>query len=91
VAVEVKNQARVHLWYEKRFGVPCPALKRATDGIDRYLAAGLCLGIRVATGELYAPGGVEEAWRGILRINPRNPIPGQFLEKTRDYTRSWGG
>jgi hypothetical protein len=87
--IEVKNQARVHLWYEKRFGTPCPKLNAATEGIDRYLAAGLCLGIDVATGELYAPDGVEEAWRGILRINHRNAIPGQFLEKARDYRRRW--
>jgi hypothetical protein len=23
VAVEIRNEARVHLWYEGRFGVPC--------------------------------------------------------------------
>jgi hypothetical protein len=87
--IEAKNQARVHLWYEKKFGAPCPALTAATNGIDRFLAAGLCLGIEAATGHLYAPGGVDEAWRGILRINQRNPIPDQFLEKARDYRRRW--
>jgi len=87
--VEVKNQARVHLWYEKRFGTPCPRLTAATEGIDRYLAAGLRLGIDAATGELYAPGGVEEAWRGILRINQHNPVPDRFREKAQDYQQRW--
>lgn len=22
--VEIRNEARVHLWYEEKFGVPCP-------------------------------------------------------------------
>src|SRR5438105_2555899 len=35
--VEVRNQARVHLWYPDKFGVAYPAATRATDGIDRFL------------------------------------------------------
>ena len=36
-AIEVRNQARVHLWYEARFGAPYPPLTRTTDGIDLFL------------------------------------------------------
>lgn len=52
VTVEVKNQARVHLWYEQRFGSPYPRLASARDGIDRYLVSCTCVGIDVASGEL---------------------------------------
>jgi hypothetical protein len=37
VRIEVRNQARVHLWYQHKHGTPYPALHRATDGIDRFL------------------------------------------------------
>lgn len=37
VPIEVKNQARVHLWYEQHFGFPYPQLESAKDGIDRFL------------------------------------------------------
>jgi hypothetical protein len=37
VKVEVRNQARVHLWYPQKHGVPYPALRSSTDGIDRFL------------------------------------------------------
>lgn len=87
--VEVKNQARVHLWYEQRFGKPYPKLARATDGIDRYLALSTRVGIEVATGALYAPDGLDETWAGIMRINPLNPIPHLFLEKAEDLKRRW--
>src|SRR5256885_17095525 len=35
--VEVRNQARVHLWYPQKHGLPYPELHGSTDGIDRFL------------------------------------------------------
>src|SRR5689334_4019711 len=32
--IEVRNQARIHLWYPAKHGRPYPALTRSTDGID---------------------------------------------------------
>jgi hypothetical protein len=91
VSIDVKNQARVHLWYERRFGGSYPRLRSAKDGIDRFLIAGTCLGIDVMTGELYAPNGVQEVWNGILTINPRNPRPDLFLQKAEELLtrRPW--
>ncbi|VVP16057.1 hypothetical protein PS900_03600 [Pseudomonas fluorescens] len=60
VNVEFKNQARVHRWYSQRFGGTYPWLESTRDGIDRYLVAGTCIGLDVATGEVYAP---PTAWR----------------------------
>src|SRR5438876_11721858 len=37
VKVEVRNQARVHLWYTEKHGLPYPALESPTQGIDRFL------------------------------------------------------
>src|SRR3984893_11284095 len=34
--VEVRNQARVHLWFEDRFGVPAPRLSSADEALQRY-------------------------------------------------------
>jgi len=36
--IEIRNQARVHLWYPRRFGAPYPQLASAEDGIGRFLA-----------------------------------------------------
>jgi hypothetical protein len=89
VTVEVKNQARVHLWYKERFGTEYPKLLSSTAGIDRYLISCTCVGIDVASGEVYAPNGFPEIERGVLRMNPRNPNPPLFLRKARDYQRRW--
>lgn len=89
VGVEVRNQARVHLWYAQRFGIGYPALANARDGIDRYLVACTCVGIEVASGALYAPDGLADLYAGRLRMNPRHPVPDLFRAKADDYQRRW--
>ncbi|WP_433735886.1 nucleotidyltransferase family protein [Pseudomonas putida] len=89
VNIEIKNQARVHLWYGQRFGKAYPALQSAKDGIDRYLIAGTCIGLDVATGEVYAPNGLADIEQGILRINPKNPQPDLFEQKAKSYQERW--
>ncbi len=45
VPVEVRNQARVHLWFNGRFGQDRPALTSVREGIDQFLVECTCLGI----------------------------------------------
>jgi hypothetical protein len=89
VSVEIKNQARVHLWYSQRFGGSYPRLQSTTDGIDRYLIAGTCIGLDIETGEVYAPNGLTDTEQGILRINPKTPQPDLFEQKAKSYRARW--
>jgi hypothetical protein len=89
VSIEIKNQARVHLWYGERFGGAYPPLKSAKEGIDRYLIAGTCIGVEVLTGEVYAPYGLSDVEEGLLRINPVNLQRDLFEQKARSYQARW--
>lgn len=89
VNIEFKNQGRVHLWYGQRFGKSYPRLLSAKDGIDRYLVAGTCIGLDAETKEVYAPYGLADVEKGILRINPKNPQPDLFAQKARSYQARW--
>jgi hypothetical protein len=89
ITVQIRNQARVHLWYSQRFKGQYPILSSATGGIDLFLVACTCVGIEVSTGELYAPNGLLELERGILRMNPRNQRPDLFRKKSEDYKKRW--
>lgn len=89
VNVEMKNQARVHLWYSQRFGKHYPKLQSARDGIDRYLVAGTCIGLDIETGEVYAPFGLADIEQGMLRINPNNSQPDLFDHKAKSYQARW--
>ena len=35
VDIQIRNQARVHFWYEAHFGTSYPVLRSARDGIDQ--------------------------------------------------------
>jgi len=89
ITVEPRNQARVHLWYESRFGPGYPQLVSARDGIDRYLVECTCVGIEVASGALYAPYGLDDLAAGILRMNPHNARPDLFVRKAESYRARW--
>lgn len=87
--IEVRNQARVHLWYQQKFGRGYPQLQSVTDGVDRYLVTATCLGLEIATGRLYASHGLADLEAGLLRINPLNHQPDLFLQKARSYEERW--
>ena len=47
VPVEIRNEARVHLWYADRFGTPAPPFRDCTDAIDSFAAVCCCYGVTV--------------------------------------------
>ena len=89
VKVELRNQARVHLWFAARYGTEYPSLECAKDGIDRFLISSTCVGLCLDTAELYAPHGLNELEHGLLRMNPNFPQPEQFRKKAQSYQARW--
>ena len=88
VKVEVRNQARVHLWYEKKFGAPYSALASTEEGISRFLIAGACVGISDDE-RIFAPHGLQAIDDGVLAINPHYPKPEMFFKKAASYQTRW--
>ena len=84
--IELRNQARVHLWFEQRNGVAYPPLRSSTEGIDRFLGQVHTLGIRPDSQggiEVYAPYGFEDLERRLVRRNPKALGPAStYAEKT---------
>jgi uncharacterized protein len=91
VPIEVKNQARVHLWYEAHFGHAYPQLASAKEGIDRFLIPSTCVGVRrTGTGfEVHAPNGLAALYEGVLTPNPLTPHLPLFREKAASYRSRW--
>jgi uncharacterized protein len=72
VTIEARNQARVHLWYPEKHGLPYPALQSSCEGIDRFLTRNTRVGIRrrQAGHDVYAPDGFDDIAGMIVRPNP---------------------
>src|SRR6266568_4862560 len=90
--IEMRNQARVHLWYPEKHGLPYPPLSRSTDGIDRFLTKNTRVGIRRTQDgyEVYAPDGFDDIAGMIVRPNPgANFSAVNYEEKTRRWKGLW--
>ncbi|WP_330434266.1 nucleotidyltransferase family protein [Streptomyces sp. NBC_00825] len=71
--VEIRNEARVHLWYEQKFGVPCPPHDSTEAAIDSFAATTCCLGVRLDRDggwRVYAPHGLSDVFNLVVRPNP---------------------
>jgi hypothetical protein len=74
--VEVRNQARVHLWFENRFGEPYAPLSSTDEALGRFVAPAFAVGARLeADGRvsIAAPFGLEDLFALKLRPNPNRP------------------
>jgi hypothetical protein len=73
--VEVRNQARVHLWFEQKFGAdePYPPLETSAAALKRFVATAFCVGVRMEADDslsVFAPFGLEDLFAMHLRPNP---------------------
>jgi hypothetical protein len=92
ISVDIKNQARVHLWYPERFGSAYPALREAREGIDRFLVRETCVGLRPADAgsyDVHAPYGLAGIADGTLSPNPLTPHAALFDAKVASYRARW--
>lgn len=92
IAIEIRNQARVHLWYPDKHGLPYPPLGSACEGIDRFLTKNTQVGIRRgAQGvEVYAPNGFTDIAGLVVRPNPGpNFSAANYAVKARRWKALW--
>lgn len=72
VEVEIRNQARVHLWFGEKFGIPCPPHGSVEEGIDSWISTSAMLGVRLeedGAWSVYAPQGLSMFFSMVVRPN----------------------
>lgn len=75
--VEVRNQARVHLWFEGKFGEPYTPLTGTDGALARFVAPAFAVGVRLEADDtisVAAPFGLEDVFSLTLRPNPNRPL-----------------
>jgi hypothetical protein len=73
--VEIRNQARVHLWYPAKFGSACPAYSSSAESVSHFASKTHAVGIRLLQDdglELVAPFGVADIFR--FRMTPNHAL-----------------
>lgn len=70
--VEARNQARVHLWFEARFGAPRPPLQSADGALLGYASVVHAVGVRLEDDgglDIAAPFGLDDLFGLVVRPN----------------------
>lgn len=89
--VEVRNEARVHLWYEEKFGVPCAPFRSVETAIDCFAATACCVGVRTSGSavDVYAPFGFDDLFAFVLRPNPVLAPREVYEQKAARWRELW--
>jgi hypothetical protein len=91
VALDVKNQARVHLWYRRRFGYDIQPYTSIHDAIDTWPTTAGAVAVRSEEDELtlYAPFGLDDLFNLVVRPNRVQITRHIYHEKVRRWLRYW--
>ena len=77
--LEVRNQARVHLWFEDKFKEAYAPLTRTAEAPERFTSPLFAVGVRLGADDSFvivAPFGLEDLFALRLRPNPRRATSG---------------
>jgi hypothetical protein len=84
--VEVRNQARVHVWFEGKFGEPYAPLSCSAEALERFVSPANAVAARLDQDgrmAIVAPFGLEDLFAMRLRPNP--------IRRTSGFERTVAG
>ena len=90
--VEVRNQARVHLWFEARFGAAYPQLYSADEALWRYASIVHAIGVRLEYDDrldVVAPFGLDDLFSMVVRPNYALENAVSHIRKARRAQAIW--
>jgi len=91
IKIDVKNEARVHLWYENRFGYTIDAYTSAESAIETFPTTAGAVAVRPnGQGlEAFAPFGFDDLMNLVIRPNKRQITRKIYVDKVARWQPNW--
>lgn len=91
LVLDVKNQARVHLWYEQKFGYAIEPYTSVEMAINSWPTTATSIGIRLLDGSfsIYAPYGLNDLLGMMVRANKTQITKEIYEKKCICWKRIW--
>ncbi|KAM0302740.1 hypothetical protein HYE67_009647 [Fusarium culmorum] len=92
VEVEIRNQARVHLWYEKKFGRPCPQHHSSEAAMTAWGTNTALIGVSLRDDgewDIFAPWGLSDMFTLVVRPNQQIMTEETYIKKTQRWIKLW--
>ncbi|ARM87487.1 hypothetical protein RHEC894_CH01148 [Rhizobium sp. CIAT894] len=91
VWIDVKNQARVHVWYKEKFGYSIAPYTSTQDAITTFPTTAAAVGIRPVGNELdlCAPYGLSDLLAPLVRANKKQITREVYEKKIARWSTLW--
>ena len=91
VVCDIKNQARVHLWYNEKYVDKKTAVNSVEEAISRWCATVTCIGVRLEEEKMkvFAPYGLNDIFGRIIRPVKIESSKAFFEERARKWQKKW--
>ncbi len=91
IQIDVKNQARAHLWYEEHFGYSIDDYQSVEETINTWPTTATCVGVKYIEGvfTVYAPYGLNDLFGMIIKPNKLQITKEIYLKKVKRWKECW--
>ena len=92
IRIDVKNEARVHLWYEKHFGYPIKPYQSIEEAINSWPTTATAVAVRYdddGSFAVYAHFGMNDLFGMIVRPNKAQITKKIYLAKVKRWKACW--
>ncbi|MEA5050067.1 MAG: nucleotidyltransferase family protein [Oscillospiraceae bacterium] len=89
--IDIKNQARVHLWYKRSFGYEIQPYRSLEDAVSTWPTTASAVGARMEAEQLIvcAPFGLNDLFGQTVRANKTQITPEIYRKKCEKWCAQW--
>ena len=91
INIDVKNQARVQIWYKEYFGYSIESYKNIEEAINTWPTTATSIGVKFINNEFiyYAPFGLNDILNMIVKPNKAQIKQNIYEEKIKRWKKCW--
>jgi Uncharacterized protein conserved in bacteria len=92
IEIDIKNQARVHLWYKCHFGYDISPYNNLEEAINTWPTTATAIGVRKDKNnklKVYAPYGLNDLFGKIVRANKAQITKEIYENKVEKWVEKW--
>ena len=88
---DIKNQGRVYIWYNEKYGTDRDKYKSVEDAISSWGATVTCVGVRLENNELkvYCPYGLNDVFSMIIRPVKKEFEKESYVKRANKWKEKW--
>lgn len=91
IKIDIKNQARVHLWYKKHYEYELQPYTSLENAINTWPTTATSIGVRMLDDKfiVYAPFGLNDMFGQIIRANKTQITKETYMQKCEKWYKKW--